>query len=413
MRLEMVDAQATSRTNDPDAHDARTVPGQQSTENADDAAETSESQDTRHALGEIRREIDAIDAELIRLLNRRATASVEVARIKRGGDVSTYVPSREQEVLRNVLAANTGPLTEAHVRAVYAEIFSSSRALQRPLRIAFLGPARTFTQRAAEEAARIRFGSFVEYLPTRTIEEVFSWTERGEADYGVVPVENSSEGSVGQTLDLFIDSPLKICSEILLNITHHLVGRGPLKAVRRVYSKDQALAQCRRWLFANLPDAELVETSSTAVAAEQAAREDGTAAIGTEQLASEYGLNVLARGIQDQANNTTRFLLIGKAIGQPSGYDKTSILFAVRDRVGALHDVLSVFAKRQINLTRIESRPSRRQPWEYVFFVDLMGHPSDSNTAEALAEMEEACTEVKVLGAWPAEQRVDDQRRTA
>jgi chorismate mutase/prephenate dehydratase len=379
----------------------------------------------------IRDEIDRIDRELIALLNRRAEASVEVARVKReqgggqeqpstgaagaqgvsrsAGQTSTYVPGREQEVLNNVLAANAGPLAERHVRAIYSEILSSSRALQRPLRIAFLGPTGTYSHRAAETAARVRFGSFVDYVPARTVEEVFTLTDRGEADYGVVPVENSTEGSVGQTLDTFIDSPLKICSEILLLISHDLVGHGPLDQVTRVYSHPQALAQCRRWLSVNLPKAEAIESSSTSAAAQRAAGEPGTAAIGTEEAAVKNGLALLARGIQDQAHNTTRFLLLGKQIAARSGNDKTSILFSVRDRAGALFEVLSVFARREINLNRIESRPSRRQPWEYVFFVDLTGHPVDAEVEAALEEVQAACTMVKVLGAWPVERRVDEQ----
>ena len=354
----------------------------------------------------IREEIDRIDRELIALLNRRAEASVSVARIKReqGGEqptVSTYVPGREQEVLNNVLAANGGPLTEAHVRAIYSEILSSSRALQRPLRIAFFGPAGTFTHRAAEAAARIRFGSFVEYVPARTVEEVFTMTDRGAADYGVVPVENTTEGSVGQTLDTFIDSPLKISSEILLLISHHLVGHGPLDQVTRVYSHPQALAQCRRWLTTNLPKAEAIESSSTSAAAQRAASEPHSAAIGTEESAALNGLAVLARGIQDQAHNTTRFLLLGKQIAARSGNDKTAILFSVRDRAGALFEVLSVFARRSINLTRIESRPSRRRAWDYVFFVDLDGHIDDPEVAGAVAALRGACEAVKVLGSYP------------
>lgn len=364
----------------------------------------------------IRAEIDRTDRELIALLNRRAAASVEVARIKRGHGnglptTSTYVPGREQEVINNVLAANAGPLTEAHVRTIYSEILSSSRALQRPLRIAFLGPTGTYTYRAAEAAARVRFGSFVDYVPARTVEEVFTLTDRGEADYGVVPVENSTEGSVGQTLDTFIDSPLKICSEILLLISHDLVGHGPLDGVTRVYSHPQALAQCRRWLTTSLPNAETVESSSTSAAAQRAASEPESAAIGTEEAALKNGLALLARGIQDQAHNTTRFLLLGMQIAARSGNDKTAILFSVRDRAGALFDVLSVFARRHINLTRIESRPSRRQPWEYVFFVDLNGHPDDAAVAAALDDVHAACTMVKVLGAWPVERRVDEQPR--
>jgi chorismate mutase/prephenate dehydratase len=361
------------------------------------------------ALAGIRREIDAIDRQLIDLLNRRAAASIEVARIKRGTDGTTYVPAREQVVLNNVLTENHGPLTETHVRAIYSEILSASRALQRPLRIAYFGPAGTNTHRAAETAATVRFGSFVDYLPGRTVDEVFAMVERGLADYGVVPVENSTEGSVGQTLDLFLDSPLKICAEILLRITHQLIGRGTLAGVQRVYSHPQALAQCRQWLLNHLPNVEVLESSSTSAAAQRAAAEAGVAAIGTEDAAATYGLDVLARSIQDHAHNTTRFILVGPAYAAPSGRDKTSLLFSVRDRVGALHDVLSVFATRGINLTRIESRPSRRQPWEYVFFVDFAGHPEEPAAAAALAEMEAACTMVKVLGAWPTEERVDEQ----
>jgi chorismate mutase / prephenate dehydratase len=253
----------------------------------------------------------------------------------------------------------------------------------------------------------------VEYVPARTVEEVFLLTDRGETDYGVVPVENSTEGSVGQTLDMFLDSPLKICAEILLWITHHLVGQGPIEGIRQVYSHPQALAQCRRWLVSNLPLAEVLESSSTSAAVQHTASDPTIAAIGTEEAAAKYGVSVLARGIQDQAHNATRFLLLGKQIGARSGNDKTSVLFSVRDRAGALFEVLSVFARRGINLTRIESRPSKRQPWEYVFFVDLVGHPDDQGVTEALDEMQDACTMVKVLGAWPTERRVDEQPRGA
>jgi chorismate mutase/prephenate dehydratase len=238
-------------------------------------------------------------------------------------------------------------------------------------------------------------------------------TDRGAADYGVVPVENTTEGSVGQTLDTFIDSPLKISSEILLLISHHLVGHGPLEQVTRVYSHPQALAQCRRWLTTNLPKAETVESNSTSAAAQRAAAEPHSAAIGTEESGAMNGLGVLARAIQDQAHNTTRFLLLGKQIAARSGNDKTSILFSVRDRAGALYEVLQVFAQKGINLTRIESRPSRRQPWEYVFFVDLNGHPDDDGVAESLEQVQTSCTAFKVLGAWPVERRVDEQRPPA
>lgn len=350
-----------------------------------------------------RREIDDVDGQIVDLLNRRARLAQRIGEVKRQEKDATFVPGREQQVLNNVLLANGGPLSRDHVRAIYTEILSASRALQRPLRIAYLGPEATFTHRAATTS----FGRFADYTPTRRLEDVFQYAEQGHVDYGVVPIENSTEGAVSHTLDLFVDSPLKICSEILLVITHHLLANCRVEQVQRVHSHPQGLAQCRRWLAEHLPHAELIEESSTAHAAQRAASESQAAAIGTEEAAELYGLDVLADNIQDQAHNFTRFLVVGQEMSQPSGYDKTSIIFAVRDRVGALHAALGVFAGRGINLTRIESRPSKRRAWEYIFFADFVGHPLDDRVAGALTDLERECTLVKVLGAWPLEQRND------
>ena len=362
------------------------------------------------ALDGIRQQIDEIDRDLIALLNRRANLSVQVARVKRTTGSPTYHPAREHEVVENAIAASDGPLSPAHVRAIWTEILSASRDLQRPMRVAYLGPANTFSHRAAEVAARVRFGTFSEFLPCRSFGEVFSATERGTADVGVVPVENSVEGSVGGALDLFVDSPLLVSAEIRLQITHFLVGHGPVSKVVRVYSHPQALGQCRAWLLQNVPNAELIETASTASSAERAAADPEGAGIATEAAGAQAGVAVLARSIQDHAHNTTRFVVLGRQIGARSGRDRTAVLFATRHRPGTLQQVLRQLSERGLNLTRIESRPSRRgtEPWEYHFFVDFDGHPDEPVVAEALGAMRESCQTLKVLGAWPIGERVDE-----
>lgn len=361
-------------------------------------------------LAEIRREIDAIDCELVALLNRRAGLSVQVASVKRETGSATYHPAREHDVLQNVVSANAGPLHEAHVRAIWAEILSASRDLQRPMRVAFLGPANTFSHRAAEVAARLRFGTFSDYLPCRSFGEVFAMTERGNADIGVVPVENSVEGSVGGVLDMFADSPLVVSAEIRLQITHYLVGHGPLAKIQRVYSHPQALGQCRNWLLQNLPNAQTIETSSTAGSAERAASDPEGAGISTEAAGAQAGVGVLARSIQDHAHNTTRFAVLGRQIAARTGRDRTGILFVTQHRPGTLQLVLRQLSERNLNLTRIESRPSRRgtEPWEYLFFVDFDGHPDEPIVAEAIGAMRASCQSLKVLGAWPIEERADE-----
>ena len=317
-------------------------------------------------------------------------------------------------MLNNVLAANAGPLTEEHVRAIWSEIFSTSRHLQRPLRVAYFGPQGTYTHQAAEAAAQVRFGSFVEYIPLRTVEDVFNATERGNADYGVVPVENSTEGSVGQTLDLFMDSPLKICAEILLRINHHLIGKGPLEAVEKVYSHPQALGQCRRWLSTQPAQGRAGRGHLDLGGGAHGRGGAGVAAIGSEEAAVRYeraGARPGDPGPGPQHHPLPAHRAEHRA-AQRTGQDVHPVL---RARPGGRP------ARRALRLRPAgastspgsSSRPSRRQPWEYVFFVDFAGHPDEANAAAALVEMHEACTTVKVLGAWPVERRVDGEPRAS
>jgi chorismate mutase/prephenate dehydratase len=352
-------------------------------------------------LEELRSEIDELDRQLVDLLNRRMRVSQRVGELKRagpaaGGPLDVYVPDRETQLLAELERINPGPLPDAALRAIYREVLSASRALQRPLRVGYLGPPATFTY----EAARRHFGHASDFVPCTTIADVFEAAERQSVDYGVVPIENSTGGAVASTLDELLETQLQICGQIELPVSHFLLSSGQLEQVKRVYSHPQALAQCRRWLAAHLPHAAQVETTSTAAAAELA-REPDTAAISTESAAELYDLPILARRIEDLTTNVTRFLIIGQHMSGPTGRDRTALVFAVQDRVGALQDALRGLAENAINLTRIESRPSRRRLWEYVFFVDLDGHPRDEPVGRALDGLVNSCTFVRVLGAWP------------
>lgn len=344
-----------------------------------------------------RREIDRIDAEVVRLLNERARVSQEIARRKAESGESVFVPSREHQVISNVLAANAGPLRGEHLRSIYREILSSSRDLQRRLRVAYLGPEATFTHQAALQL----FGESTELVPVATIRDVFLETERGGSDYGVVPVENSTEGTVQFTLDTLVDTELKISAELNLSIVQNLMARIPLGEIRTVYSHPQALAQCRGWLSAHLPGVEQVQTPSTARAAELAAGDPAGAAIAPALAAEKYGLQILEAGIQDMSSNITRFLAIGRGYPGPTGQDKTAVIISIKDRVGALHDMMKVFAEHGISLSNIQSRPSRRKAWDYIFFIEMEGHAGDPRVRTALEILEEQSEMVKVLGSWP------------
>ena len=349
-------------------------------------------------LRELRDEIDRVDREIVRLLNQRAHLARQIGRIKRelGEDEPVYRPEREAQVYAQVESWSEGELPPEALRAIYREILSASRAVQRPLRVGYLGPVATFTY----EAARRHFGSSAILVPCRTIGDVFAETQRQTVDFGVVPVENSTEGAVTHTLDGFLEFDVKICAEIELPVSHNLLARGRLEDITRVYSHPQALAQCRQWLSERLPHAVQIETASTAQAAEMIT-DTTSAAIATEAASDLYGIPIIARRIEDVSTNVTRFLVIGPRMSEPSGHDRTAIVFAVQNRTGALHEALRWLAENDVNLTRIESRPTRRRLWEYVFFVDLDGHPNDPNVARALEGLGRSCSFLRVLGAWP------------
>jgi chorismate mutase / prephenate dehydratase len=346
---------------------------------------------------ELRGRINDLDERLVGLLNERTRFAIEIGRTKQSRGEEIYAPDREQQVLRRVAELNHGPLTTEAVQAIYREIMSAALALEKNLKIAYLGPAATFTH----QAARSRFGASVDYVPCETIGVVFEAVEKKAADYGVVPIENSTDGAVTHTLDEFIETPLKICAEIYLPVSQNLMARCPMPEVKRVYSKFEVFGQCRRWLLENLPGVETAPVSSTAKAAEMAAQEPGAAAIASDLAAELSRLDVLARDIQDLRGNTTRFLVISRKWGRPTGQDKTSIVFAVQHKVGALHDALAVLKGSSINMSKIESRPSKRKAWEYFFFVDLDGHAEESRLQLALTQLREHCLFLNVLGAYP------------
>lgn len=348
----------------------------------------------------IRERIDALDEQIQALINERAALAQEVAHVKQqaGGEVQFYRAEREAQVLRWVKERNRGPLPGEEMARLFREIMSACLALERPMKIAFLGPEGTFTQAAALK----QFGHSVTTVPHASIDTVFREVEARGADFGVVPVENSTEGVINHTLDKLVGSALKICGEVELRIHHHLMGTGAdLADVRRVYSHAQSLAQCREWLDTNLPSVERVAVSSNAEAARRAAAEPGTAAVAGETAAELYGLGVLQRNIEDRPDNTTRFLVLGQTDVPPSGNDKTSLLVSTRNRPGALYRLLQPLAEQGVSMTRIESRPSRQGMWDYVFFVDVDGHRDEPRLAEALAQLRDEAALFKVLGSYP------------
>jgi len=350
----------------------------------------------------LRARIDALDLQLLELLNARARLAQAVGQAKQahGDGDACYRAEREAQVLRALRARNPGPLGDEAVLRLFREVMSACLALEQPLRVAYLGPAGTFTQAATQK----HFGHAVVSVALGAIDEVFREVESGGGAFGVVPVENSIEGVVNHTLDRFVESPLRICGEVELRIHHHLLvapDSGDPGAVQRVYAHQQALAQCRRWLDRNLLNAERVDTSSNAEAARRVRGEPGAAAIAAESAAEIYGLEILARNVEDDPGNTTRFLVIGAQPVPASGDDKTSVLFATGNRPGALFHALGAFAEHGINMTRIESRPSRRGTWDYYFYSDLDGHVDDEPVARALAELQRRTSMFKLLGSYP------------
>jgi len=348
-------------------------------------------------LERLRKRVDELDAQIVRLINQRAEVAREIGQVKARGNDAVYIPAREDAIYKNISALNSGPLSDACLKAVYREIISGCRALEQPIRVAYLGPEGTFTHMAA----KANFGESVDYISEATIDGVFSEVERGRADYGVVPVENSTGGGIYETLTRFLDSPLKACAEIVLEVHHALLARCPGEEVKRIYSRGQVFAQTRRWLQSHMPHAELMEVSSTSVAAQRASREDGAAAIAHASLAAAHGLRVLFDRIEDCSHNITRFFVLGTHMSQPTGDDKTALLCSVRDKPGALYDLLTPFKRSGTNMTKIESFPSPTAAWQYYFFIDFLGHPDDERTQQALKEMQAECVSFKILGAFP------------
>ncbi len=350
------------------------------------------------SLPERRQAIDALDDQIVKLLNERTQHVLAIGDIKLAAGEEIYAPHRELAVLQRLARLNPGPITEESLRAIYREVMSSALSLQKTLTIAYLGPEATFTHQAAVQ----RFGASLQYASQKTIADVFIEVGKRRADYGVVPVENSTEGVVTHTLDMFVESDLKIVSQIVLPIQYCLASHNRLKAVKKLFAHPQALAQCRHWTRLQVPQVEILEASSNSRAAELAGQDKAAAAITSQLAAERYGLPLLEMDIQDSSHNATRFLVLGRQCSPPTAHDRTSLMFSVADKVGALYDALSPFRQYKLNMTKIESRPSKRKAWEYFFFVDCDGHFQDVNVAKALAELERCCNFVKVLGSYPS-----------
>ncbi|GHC52233.1 prephenate dehydratase [Roseibacillus persicicus] len=350
-------------------------------------------------LDEIRVHIDAIDSQLLDLLSQRADLVHEVGVVKKRDGLQIYAPEREDALLKKLVAMNEGRLPERSIRAIYREIMSAALALEDDMKIAYLGPEGTWTHQAAIK----KFGHSVEYLPQANFAEVFDQVARRKASYGVVPIENSTEGAVSHTLDLFVDSPLRICAQILLRIENNLLASIPREEIKTLYSHPQVFGQCKNWILRHFPNADLVEVSSTTRAAQIASERasEGAAALGGTLAAELNQLEIIESSIQDRATNTTRFLVVSEKTCPPTGNDRTSILFAVRDQPGSLVDALKAFNAFEINMSKIESRPSKQKDWEYIFYVDLAGHCEDPKLADALKELETHCSLVKLLGSYP------------
>ncbi|MEM7026875.1 MAG: prephenate dehydratase [Pseudomonadota bacterium] len=356
--------------------------------------------DNKKNLEDLRKEIDSLDQQLLDLISQRALVAKQVAEVKQAEDENTsfYRPEREAQILRKTIENNNGPLPDEDMARLFREIMSACLALEQPLDIAYLGPEGTFTQTAALK----HFGHSVNVTAFSSIDQIFREVESGASNYGVVPVENSIEGVVNHTLDMLNHSSLLICGEVELRIHHHLLSsETDLTNIDAVYSHQQSLAQCRAWLDAHLMKAERISVNSNAEAAKIASEKKQIAAIASETAGELYHLNLLASNIEDEPDNTTRFLVIGKSLCSPSGNDKTSLIFSAPNKPGALHRMISCFADNGVSMTRIESRPSRREMWEYVFFVDVEGHVENNTVKQALADMEEHASMVKLLGSYP------------
>jgi chorismate mutase/prephenate dehydratase len=360
-------------------------------------ADTSQSDENAAALQPLRVQIDMLDARLVELLNERARVVVEIGKIKQQNKSPIYAPDREKMVLDKVRKLNRGPLPDRCLEAVYRELMSGSFALEKPLRIGFLGPAGSFSH----SASVMKFGSSVDYVPLSDIPGVFEEVVRGHTDYGLVPVENSLHGGVIDTLDAFLSSSAKICAEVLLSVHHNIMSQGTWDEVKTIYSKPEVFAQCRRWLSTTAKDRDVQPAASTSKAAEMASQQQGIAAIGSSLAGEIYGLHILFENIEDNPDTVTRFFVIGREAARRTGDDKTAIMFTTAHKPGALAEVLDVFKENGINLTDIEKRPSKKVNWEYYFFIDAQGHVDDPEMQRALNAAREHCLQLTVLGSYP------------
>jgi len=349
------------------------------------------------SLEELRKKIDELDHRLVKLLNERARVVVEIGKLKNKTDKPVYAPDREKDVFARIAGANEGPLPDRCLTAIWRELMSGSFVLERPLRIGYLGPGGSFSH----TASMLKFGQSVEYEPLADITSIFDEVSKGHCDLGLAPVENTTGGGVIETLDALIDSDVKICAEVLMAIHHSLLGNCSLEAIEKIYSKPEVFAQCRNWLSATFKEAQTVPVASTAKAAQIAADEPRAAAIGSNVAAELYGLRIICENIEDITNNITRFLIISREDAKPTGEDKTAILFSTAHKAGALADVLDVLKRYEINLTNIESRPSKKRQWEYYFFVDLLGHRTDKKVRDGMEEARKHCLQLSILGSFP------------
>ena len=349
-------------------------------------------------LGDIRKKIDNLDEKIVALLNKRAKCSQEIGRLKSKSKSSVYVPDREAKVYRRIQELNKGPLSDDSLKAIYAEIMSGSLSLEKKISVAFLGPKQTFTHQASIR----KFGKSVSYVPCQNISDIFVEVENGRCDYGVAPIENSTEGAIYHTLDSFIDSNLNICSEIMLKINLDLLSKEKdLDKIKKIYSNPQVFGQCRIWLEAYLPKAELLHATSTAKSAELVSKQRGAACIASSLVAEENKLTVLAKSIQDASTNTTRFLILAKEPAKTTGKDKTSIMVSIKDKPGALQDVLDPFRLEKINLSKVESRPSKKKQWDYYFYIDFDRHMDDPKVQKVLGKIRSKSAFLKILGSYP------------
>ena len=356
--------------------------------------------DDQKDISSFRKAIDRLDDELLRLLNERSKNVIEIGKLKRRSDTEAHLhtPRREAEIIERLMQENTGPFPNEAIRCVYREIMSASLSLEGPQKVAYLGPPATFTHLACIQ----KFGNSAQYIPVASIKEVFNEVERDRAHFGIVPIENSTEGVVNHTLDMFIDSNLVIYGEVLQEVSHHLLSKtGRVEDIKTIYSHPHAIAQCRNWLETNVPRIPVGEVPSTARAAEVSATDSTVAAIASQLAGELYGLKVVRSRIEDNVNNFTRFLVLSQKPPERTGKDKTSVMLSVKDKVGALYDLLRPFASHGINLTKIESRPSRRKAWEYIFFVDIEGHVDEDRVKKALEEIKGRCLFMKILGSYP------------